>query len=76
MEVGVSKPEVRAVPLRSQQDALSKALYDLGVILMYGGGVVSVAVYLANLGQVRALTATAEELEDELGEGELDEHAE
>jgi hypothetical protein len=46
MEVGVSKPEVRAVPLRSQQDGLSKALYDFGVILMYGGGVALVVYFL------------------------------
>jgi hypothetical protein len=46
MEVGVSKPEIRAVPLRSQQDALSKAFYDLGVILMYGGAVALVVYFL------------------------------
>jgi hypothetical protein len=46
MEVGVSKPEIRAVPLRSQQDALSKALYDLGVFLMYGGAVALIVYFL------------------------------
>jgi uncharacterized protein (TIRG00374 family) len=42
-------------------------------VLMYGGGVVSAAVYLANLRQVRGLTAAAEQLEEELEEGDLDE---
>src|SRR5262249_26816908 len=41
-------------------------------ILMYGGGLVSLGVYLANVRQVRALTDTAEELEEELVEGDLD----
>jgi hypothetical protein len=42
-------------------------------VLMYGGGVVCAAVYLANLRQVRGLTAAAEELEEEIVEGTLDE---
>jgi hypothetical protein len=46
MEVGVSRSEVGAVPLRSQQDARSKALYDLGVILMYGGSVALITYFL------------------------------
>jgi glycosyltransferase 2 family protein len=41
-------------------------------VLMYAGAVVSVGVYLANLHQVRGLTETAEHLEEELLEGELD----
>ena len=40
-------------------------------VLMYGGGLVSVCVYLANLKQVRALTESADALEEELIEGEL-----
>jgi hypothetical protein len=35
-------------------------------LLMYGGGLISVAVYLANLRQVRTLEAEAEEVQDEL----------
>jgi uncharacterized protein (TIRG00374 family) len=42
-------------------------------VLMYAGGLVSAAVYLANLRQVRSLTETAEELEEALAENELDE---
>jgi uncharacterized protein (TIRG00374 family) len=42
-------------------------------VLMYGGGIVSAAVYLANLRQVRGLTTVAEELEKEIDEGTLDE---
>jgi uncharacterized membrane protein YbhN (UPF0104 family) len=41
-------------------------------VLMYTGGLVSACVYLANLRQVRSLTETAEELEDELLDNELD----
>lgn len=44
-------------------------------VLMYAGGLVSVAVYLANLRQVRSLTETAEELKEELEDNELDEPA-
>jgi hypothetical protein len=40
-------------------------------VLMYAGGLVSLAVYLANLRQVRGLTETAEELEEELEENDL-----
>ncbi len=40
-------------------------------VLMYAGGLVAAGVYLANLRQVRSLTETAEELEDELVENEL-----
>jgi hypothetical protein len=39
--------------------------------LMYAGGLVSICVYLANIRQVRALTETAEELEDQLAHDEL-----
>jgi hypothetical protein len=35
-------------------------------VFMYGGGLVSFIFYLANLHQVRALTDTAEHLEEEL----------
>jgi glycosyltransferase 2 family protein len=42
-------------------------------VVMYGGGLVGACVYLANLKEVRGLTATAHKLEDELLEGELDE---
>jgi uncharacterized protein (TIRG00374 family) len=41
-------------------------------VLMYAGGLVSATVYFANLRQVRGLTESAEELEDELLENELD----
>ncbi len=41
-------------------------------VLMYAGGLVSAGVYLANLRQVRGLTEMAEELEEELGENDLD----
>jgi uncharacterized membrane protein YbhN (UPF0104 family) len=41
-------------------------------MLMYEGGLVSLGVYLANVRQVRALTDTAVELEEELVEGDLD----
>jgi glycosyltransferase 2 family protein len=43
-------------------------------VLMYAGGLLSVCVYLANIRQVRALTETAEELEDELATDTLEEH--
>jgi hypothetical protein len=47
MEVGISTPEVGASPaIGSQKDAGSKALYDLGIILMYGGGVGLVVYFL------------------------------
>jgi uncharacterized protein (TIRG00374 family) len=41
-------------------------------VVMYAGALVSVCVYLVNLRQVRALTDTAEHLEEELLEGELE----
>ena len=41
-------------------------------VLMYAGGLVSVCFYLANLRQVRTLADSAEELEQELIEGEID----
>jgi glycosyltransferase 2 family protein len=41
-------------------------------VLMYGGGLVSVGVYLSNLRQVRGLTEIAEELEEELEDNDLD----
>jgi uncharacterized protein (TIRG00374 family) len=42
-------------------------------VLMYGGGIVCAAVYFLKLRQVRDLTAAAEELEEELVAGTLDE---
>ena len=41
-------------------------------VLMYAGGLVSACVYLANLRQVRTLADTAEELEQDLLDGELE----
>jgi hypothetical protein len=41
-------------------------------VLMYGSGLISAIVYLANVRLVRALTAQAEELEEDLLEGTLD----
>lgn len=41
-------------------------------VLMYGIGLVSVCVYVANIRQVRALTDAAEHLEEDLLEGDLD----
>jgi hypothetical protein len=47
MDVRISTPEVGASPdVRSQQDAVSKSLYDLGVLLMYGGSVALVIYFL------------------------------
>ncbi len=43
-------------------------------VLMYAGGLLSICVYLANIRQVRALTETAEELEEELATDTLEEH--
>lgn len=40
-------------------------------VLMYGGGLISALVYVTRLNEVRALTDTAEQLEDEISEGEL-----
>jgi uncharacterized protein (TIRG00374 family) len=42
-------------------------------VLMYAGGLIGACVYLANLNEVRGLTATAHNLEHELLEGELEE---
>jgi uncharacterized membrane protein YbhN (UPF0104 family) len=41
-------------------------------VLMYGGGLVGACVYLVKLKDVRALTAAAHHIEEELREGELD----
>ena len=41
-------------------------------VLMYAGGLVSVCFYLANLRQVRTLADSADELEQELLDGELE----
>ena len=41
-------------------------------VLMYAGGLVSVCFYLANLRQVRTLADSADELEQELIDGELE----
>jgi glycosyltransferase 2 family protein len=52
----------------------SGALAMMGFrVLMYAGGLVGACVYLWNLKDVRALTASAHELEDEMLEGDLDE---
>ncbi len=49
------------------------ALAMLGFrVLMYACGLISACVYLANLREVRSLTAEAHHLEEELEEGELD----
>jgi glycosyltransferase 2 family protein len=41
-------------------------------VLMYCGGLISAGVYLAHFKQVRALTDTAEKLDEELSQGDLD----
>jgi uncharacterized membrane protein YbhN (UPF0104 family) len=41
-------------------------------VLMYSCGLISACVYLANLREVRSLTAEAHHLEEEMEEGELD----
>jgi uncharacterized protein (TIRG00374 family) len=49
----------------------SGALAMMGFrILMYGGAGIGACVYLWNLKEVRALTASAHEIEDEMSEGE------
>jgi hypothetical protein len=49
------------------------ALAMLGFrVLMYACGLISACVYLANLRDVRSLTAEAHHLEEDLEEGELD----
>ena len=40
-------------------------------VLMYAGGLVGACVYLAKLKEVRGLTASAHQLEDEIEAGEL-----
>jgi glycosyltransferase 2 family protein len=40
-------------------------------VLTYGGGLVGACVYLAKLKEVRGLTASAHQIEEEFGEGEL-----
>ena len=45
-------------------------------VLMYACGLISACVYLANLRQVRSLTAEAHHLEEELEEGHLDDNTE
>ena len=55
----------------------SGALAMMGFrVLMYGGGLVGACVYLWNLKEVRSLTASAHEIEDEKREGGPDEAAE
>jgi glycosyltransferase 2 family protein len=54
----------------------SGALAMMGFrILMYGGAGIGACVYLWNLKEVRALTASAHEIEDEMSEGESGESA-
>ena len=54
----------------------SGALAMMGFrVLMYAGGLVGACVYLWKLKEVRSLTASAHEIEDEMLEGELDEEA-
>jgi uncharacterized protein (TIRG00374 family) len=54
----------------------SGALAMMGFrVLMYAGGLVGACVYLWNLKEVRALTASAHHLEEEILEGNLDEEA-
>ncbi len=52
----------------------SGALAMMGFrVLMYAGGLVGACVYLWKLKEVRALTASAHEIEEEMLEGEFDE---
>jgi glycosyltransferase 2 family protein len=52
----------------------SGALAMMGFrLLMYAGGLVGACVYLWNLKEVRALTASAQHIEEEMLEGELNE---
>jgi glycosyltransferase 2 family protein len=52
----------------------SGALAMMGFrVLMYAGGLVGACVYLWNLKEVRALTASAQHIEEEILEGELNE---
>ena len=49
MEMGISTPQVGPSPdMRSREAAISKALYDIGILLMYGGGMGLVAFFLFN----------------------------
>ncbi len=41
-------------------------------VLMYGGGLVGAIIYLAKIKEVRGLTASAHQIEEELSDGELD----
>lgn len=45
-------------------------------VVMYGGALVGAVVYLARLKEVRGLTATAHDIEEELKEGDLEDHDE
>ena len=52
----------------------SGALAMMGFrVLMYAGGLIGACVYLWNLKEVRALTASAQNIEEEMLEGNLDE---
>lgn len=42
-------------------------------VLMYGGALVGAIVYLAKIREVRGLTATVHEIEEDIAEGDLDE---
>ena len=51
----------------------SGALAMMGFrVLMYGGGLIGACVYLANLKEVRGLTASAHQIEEEMIEGDLE----
>jgi uncharacterized membrane protein YbhN (UPF0104 family) len=53
------------------------ALAMLGFrVLMYACGLIAACVYLVNIREVRSLTASAHELEEEMAEGELSEEEE
>jgi uncharacterized protein (TIRG00374 family) len=55
----------------------SGALAMMGFrVVMYACGLISACVYLANLREVRSLTASAHHLEEEIVEGELEEEGE
>jgi len=55
----------------------SGALAMIGFrVIMYGSGLVGACVYLAKLNEVRELTASAHEIEQELSEGTLDDNGE
>jgi uncharacterized protein (TIRG00374 family) len=52
----------------------SGALAVIGFrVILYGSGLVGACVYLAKVNEVRELTASAHEIEEELSEGSLDE---